>query len=197
MTAPTVSVIMSVYNGARDVPTAVRSILGQTFRDFELIAINDGSFKDNTRTVLDSLAQDSADPRLRVVHLDKNVGLAAALNLGIGLAKGRYIFRQDHDDISFPTRLEKQIAYLERKPNCALLGSAAEIWVGDTPSGRAHDHPTDNAALQVDLLSNNPFVHTSIAMRRAAIDRVRALHYPSCPPTTGGFRTLVTHLARF
>jgi glycosyltransferase involved in cell wall biosynthesis len=164
---------MSVYNGARDVPTAVRSILGQTFRDFELIAINDGSFKDDTRTVLDSLARDSADPRLRVVHLDKNVGLAAALNLGIGLAQGRYIFRQDHDDISFPTRLEKQIAFLERNPNCALLGTAAEIWVGDAPSGRVHDRNGQCRA------AGRPFVssHLSIHRDAAGHDRPRqSLH---------------------
>jgi glycosyltransferase involved in cell wall biosynthesis len=170
-TEPAISVIMAIYNGAADAPKAIHSILNQTYADLELIAINDGSHKDDTRTVLDGLSQSLADPRLRVVHLDKNLGLAGALNHGIGFAQGRYIARQDHDDIAFPTRLEKQIAFMEANPKCGLLGTASEIWVNDAPSGRWHDHPTRNAELQVFLLSNNPFVHSSVMMRREVINR--------------------------
>ncbi len=170
MTSPLVSVIMSVYNGARDMPTAVRSILDQTFRDFEFIAIDNGSFKDNSRDVLNELA--ATDPRLIVVPLDKNIGLAGALNHGISLARGRYVARQDHDDIARPERLAKQVAFLDANPLVGLLGTRAEIWSGDMPTARNHDHATDNASLHVDLLSNNPFVHTSIMVRKSALDTV-------------------------
>jgi hypothetical protein len=165
-TTPRVSVVLSVRNGAADLPTAVSTILDQTFSDFELIAINDGS-TDGTAAVLDGLR----DSRLRVVHQD-NVGLAAALNRGIALARGRYIARQDHDDWAKPTRLEKQVAYLEANLDCALIGTRAEIWVGDQKTERAHDHPTDNAALQFELLFDNPFVHSSILLRKSALDVV-------------------------
>ena len=170
MNVPSVSIIMSVYNGAQDAPLAVRSILEQTFGDFELIAIDNGSLKDNTRTVLDRLAR--TDPRIRAVNLDTNIGLAGALNHGIGLARGRYIARQDHDDISRPERLAKQVAFMAANPSVGLLGPRAEIWAGDKPTGRFHDHATGNAALQVDLLSNNPFVHTSIMTRKAVLEQV-------------------------
>src|ERR1700688_3986350 len=113
-TPPQVSVFLSVRNGATDLPKAVDTILSQTFSDFELIAINNGS-TDGTAAVLDNLR----DPRLRVVHQD-DMGLAAALNRGIALARGEYVARQDHDDWAMPTRLEKQVAFLEAHPNHAL-----------------------------------------------------------------------------
>lgn len=167
MTAPLVSVIMSVYNGAADAPAAIRSIFAQTLADFELIAVDDGSFADDTRAVLRALAQE--DARLRVVELDQNVGLAGALNHALGLARGRFIARQDHDDLALPRRLEKQVAFLEADPGCGLVGTRAEIWSGEVPTGRAHDHALDDGTLKFDLLTNNPFVHSSIMAPAATL----------------------------
>src|SRR5450432_2365267 len=130
MIFPRVSVILSVRNGDADLPKAIDTILTQTFTDFELIAINNGS-SDGTAAILDRLH----DPRLHVVHQD-DMGLAAALNRGIALARGQYIARQDHDDWAMPTRLEKQVAFLEANPDCALVGTRAEIWVGDRKTAR-------------------------------------------------------------
>lgn len=166
MTAPLVSVVLPVYNGAADVRKAVDSILSQTFGDFELILINDGS-KDNSAEVLESIV----DPRIRLFH-QENRGLAGTLNRGIGLARGRYIARQDQDDLSHPERFARQVAFLEANPDHGMVGSAAEIWVGDTPTDRAHDHPTNHGALSFELLFNNPFVHSSIMMRKATVDGV-------------------------
>lgn len=172
MTSPRVSVVMSVYNGARDAPQAIDCILSQTYQDLELIAIDNGSTRDETRATLQSIAAERADPRLRVICLDQNIGLAGALNHGIGLARGEFVARQDHDDISRPTRLEKLVALFDENPRLGLAGTRADIWVGDTPDGRAHDHPRDNIDLQFSLLFNNPFVHSSVMMRRSALDAV-------------------------
>ncbi|EJN00871.1 glycosyltransferase [Herbaspirillum sp. YR522] len=165
MNAVPVTVLLPVYNGAADVVQAVRSILAQSFGEFELLIINDGS-KDNSAELLATLS----DPRIRVVH-QENMGLAATLNRGLQLANGRYIARQDQDDLSHPQRLEKQLAYMEAHPDCILLGSAADIWIQDQPTDRVHQHPTDHATLSFDLLFNNPFVHSSVMLRR---DRVLA-----------------------
>lgn len=166
MMRPLVSVVLSVRNGEHDLPSALDSIFKQTFSDFELIAINNGS-GDGTAAILDAIT----DPRMRVVH-QENEGLAAALNRGISLARGVYIARQDHDDRAKPTRLEKQLAYMEANPDCALVGTRAEIWRGAKPSARAHDFPCGNAELQFELLFDNPFVHSSVMLRKAAVEAV-------------------------
>lgn len=166
MTSPLVSVVLSVKNGAADLPHAVESILAQTFTDFELIVLNDGS-TDDTAAVLDRMV----DARVRRFHQD-NMGLAGSLNRGIALARGRYIARQDHDDRASATRLARQVEFLEGDPDCALVGTRAEIWVGNRSSGRTHDHPTDDATLRFELLFDNPFVHSSVMLRKSALDAV-------------------------
>ena len=163
---PDVSVVLSVRNGGIDLPRAIATILEQTFTNIELIAIDNGS-TDETAGFLDAIK----DPRVRVFH-QADAGLAAALNRGISLARGRYIARQDHDDWALPTRLEKQVRFLDAHPDYALIGTCAEIWIGDRPTGRVHDHPTEDEALRFELLFNNPFVHSSVMMRKAALDQV-------------------------
>lgn len=163
---PIVSVVLSVRNGGSDLPVALDTILKQTFSNFELIAINNGS-TDGTREFLDGIT----DPRVRVFH-QEDKGLAAALNRGISLAQGRYIARQDHDDLADPSRIAKQVAFLDANPEYGLIGTRAEIWIGDTPTGGFHDHPTDDQVLRFDLLFNNPFVHSSVMMRKSVLDHV-------------------------
>ena len=161
--SPLITVLLPVYNGAEEVRRSAFSILEQTYSNFELLIINDGS-TDESSSILDRLT----DPRIKLIH-QTNMGLAATLNRGISLSHGKYIARQDQDDFSYPTRLEKQLAYLEEHPECALLGTRAEIWVGDKATERAHDHPSENGVLVFELLFNNPFVHSSVMLRRDAL----------------------------
>ena len=163
---PVVSVVLPVYNCPQYVGQAIESILAQTYADCELIVIDDGS-QDETPDVLRRFKE----PRIRIVT-QANRGLAATLNRGIELARGRYIARQDQDDVSFPERLARQVAFLEAHPACALVGTWAEIRREDDRTGRVHRHPSDNASLQFELLLNNPFVHSSVVIRKAALDRV-------------------------
>jgi len=160
---PLVSVVLPVYNCPDYVDAAVRSILDQTFENFELILIDDGS-TDATPAVLSGYA----DPRIKLIT-QANRGLAATLNRGVELARGRYIARQDQDDISLPERLAKQVAFLEAHPRCALIGTWAQIWLENTATDRVHRHPSDNSGLQFELLFNNPFVHSSVMLRKAAL----------------------------
>ena len=164
--APMVSVVMAVKNGGQIMREAIDSILKQTFTDFELIIINDGS----TDETLEVISQ-YPDSRIQV-YSQENQGLARSLNRGVCLATGKYIARQDHDDISLLTRLEKQVAYLEANPKVGLLGTAAEIWNQTGPTGRFHHHPTKPAILAFDLIFNNPFVHTSWMFRSSVINQI-------------------------
>lgn len=155
-----VTVLMPVFNGEHYLATALESVLSQTGIDsMEILVINDGS-KDSSATILDGYK----DPRLKVIH-QSNIGLAATLNKGIRLARGRYIARQDQDDLMVPGRLDKQFTYLESYPEIAMVGTWAQIRVGDLPDGRLHEHPTDSGVLKARLLFDNPFVHSSVMMR--------------------------------
>ena len=117
---PLVSVIMPVYNAESFLKDAIDSILSQTYRNIELLIIDDGSI-DNSSQIIQSYT----DCRIRFYMNDDNKGLVYTLNRGIALANGKYIARMDSDDISLPTRLERQIDYIE-KYNLDLIGCMTE-----------------------------------------------------------------------
>lgn len=100
---PTISVVMSVYNGDRYLKEAISSILNQTYKDFEFIIINDGS-TDGSGLIINEASK--VDTRVRVFS-QKNKGLVTSLNIGTSKARGTYLARMDADDISLPNRLEK------------------------------------------------------------------------------------------
>jgi hypothetical protein len=168
MNEPLISVVLPVYNCVEYAHEAVQSILAQTFSNIEFIIIDDGS-TDHTPDVLRGFR----DPRIRFITQKKS-GLAFTLNRGLELARGRYIARQDADDISLPDRFSKQISFLEANPSCALVGTWAEIWCERKKTGRVHRHPSDGATLKFELLFNNPFVHSSVMLRKSAIEQVGA-----------------------
>jgi glycosyltransferase involved in cell wall biosynthesis len=113
---PKISVVMPVYNAAAHLAEAVRSVLAQSFADFELLIINDGS-TDNSAQILKRFS----DPRLRILD-QKNCGVVAALNRGIREARGSLICRMDSDDICIPDRLARQAEYLDAHSDIALVG---------------------------------------------------------------------------
>jgi glycosyltransferase involved in cell wall biosynthesis len=157
---PIISVVMAVYNSEKYVREAVDSILSQTFRDFEFIIINDGS-TDRTQEILESYN----DPRVILTH-QKHMGLTKSLNKGIALAKGKYIARQDADDISLPARLEKQIEFLELHTDIALLGTAAQIIDIGGFYLKTVKYPTNHSSLRIAINHSNHFWHGSVMFRR-------------------------------
>jgi glycosyltransferase involved in cell wall biosynthesis len=155
------SVIMSVYNGEKFVEDAMSCILQQTFQDFEFIVVDNGS-SDGTASLLGTYD----DSRIRVVHLAANQSLTRALNIALSQAKGRYIARQDVDDISLPTRFAKQMEYLERHPEVALLGTWAEFISADGARMRLHRPPKMHGDIVRASVRYNPFVHSSVLFKR-------------------------------
>jgi len=166
VTTPAVSVLMSVWNGAPWVRDAVESILGQTASDLELIVIDDGS-TDGTPALLAALG----DPRLRVERQSR-LGLTRSLNRGLSLATAPLLARLDADDVALPERLARQRAFLGAHPEIGLLGTGArEV---DT-AGRQIQvvrPPEGDAAIRRALIRGNPFVHSSVMMRRAVLERL-------------------------
>jgi glycosyltransferase involved in cell wall biosynthesis len=155
---------MPVKDGAEYISQAIDSLLKQTLTDFELIVIDDGS---EDRTV--QIVQGYSDPRI-TLYSQENQGVSKAANRGFALAKGQYITRHDHDDISLPLRLETQVAFLKTRPECGLVGTWAQIWVGNTPTNRVHQHPCSASEIAFALLFNAPFVNTSCIFTREVLE---------------------------
>ena len=163
---PLVSILLPVYNGSPYLNVVINSILSQSFQDFELIIINDGSTDDS-----ESVIKKISDSRIRYVQ-QQNHGLPATLNIALGLACGEFIARQDQDDISFSLRLQKQIEFLTANPDVGMVGTNAEIWVDNAKTERLLEHPSDDASINFNLLFDNPFVHSSVTIRRSVFDKI-------------------------
>lgn len=108
---PTVSVVLPSYNMAETLPVAIDSIVNQTYPDWELLVIDDGS-SDKTGEALKPYINNY---KIRIIHNRKNIGLVNSLNKGLKLARGKYIARLDADDFSFPDRLERQVELMEKE----------------------------------------------------------------------------------
>lgn len=164
MDNPLVSVILPVYNAQDYLKESIDCILNQSYKNLEFIIINDGS-KDNSEKIILSYS----DPRIKYVYHD-NRGLAETLNVGLSLAIGKYIARQDQDDISLVDRIKKQVEFLEKNPTILLVGTHAKIFSESSSEVRFHNHATHPAILKFDLLFDNPFVHSSVMFRKKDID---------------------------
>lgn len=164
---PEVTVLMAVHNAAPFLREAVDSVLGQTFKDFEFLIIDDGS-TDATGELLATYT----DTRIRVIRLVENSGLVAALNVGIDESRGDLIARMDGDDICEPRRLELQVAFLRQHPQVLLLGTGFVLIGTDGYPFERVLYPTDDAVLQERLLDGSQFCHPSVMMRPDVVRRL-------------------------
>jgi glycosyltransferase involved in cell wall biosynthesis len=169
MSAPRVSVVMSVYNGSGLLGQAVESLLKQSFVDFELIIIDDKS-TDGSLDIISKLAQ--LDGRIRVIKNDINLGLTKSLNVGIRASVAEYVARMDADDISYADRLLNQVDFLDNNRDCGLVGSWAKVINERGEFIRDLKYPTDHQSVCADLIKYNPFVHSSIMMRKKILEGV-------------------------
>jgi glycosyltransferase involved in cell wall biosynthesis len=170
MSSPAVSVLMSVYNSEAYLEEAIESVLAQTFGDFEFLIIDDGS-TDASLSLLAPYAR--KDKRVQIVSRP-NTGLIRALNELVEMSRGKYVARMDPDDISLPTRFEKQVRYLDGHPECAIVGSRVMLMdpysspVCETGQKLTHEE------IEQELLHKSGWamVHPSVMMRRDAVLKV-------------------------
>ncbi len=169
MSTPLVSVIMPVYNAAPFVGAAIGSVLGQTLRDFELIAIDDAS-TDGSREILARIA----DPKCRVLTNDTNLGAAETKNRGIDQARGEFLAFLDADDLAVPERLARQMEWLRAHPKTGVLGSNIEHI---DPTGKSLGFfdfaEADSRVLRTQLLFRNRIAQSSVMLRAAALNGMR------------------------
>ena len=157
----TVSVVMPVRDAERYIAEAIESLLAQTLSSWELLVIDDGC-EDKTIDITNSFN----DERIRVLELDGPHGIAVALNLGLQEAEGRYVARLDADDIAHPSRLQKQVEYMDANPKVGLLGSWFET-IG--ASSQAFRHNPSSAEVLFTMILGNPICHSSAMLRMSVI----------------------------
>jgi glycosyltransferase involved in cell wall biosynthesis len=164
---PRVTVLMPAYNAAKYIGEAIASVLNQTFADFELLIVNDGS-TDNTIDIIRGFE----DSRIRVIGLEGK-GVSMALNAGLHAAKGSYIARFDADDICLPKRLQRQVHFLDANPSYILIGTDAEYIV------ETGEHLFDFRCVSYSyddilqrLYQHCPFIHSSVMYRKEEVLKV-------------------------
>ncbi|MBN1392854.1 MAG: glycosyltransferase [Sedimentisphaerales bacterium] len=167
ITSPEISVVMSVYNGERYLHGAVDSILNQSFKDFEFIIINDGSNDGSFEVILEYQARD----RRIVLVNQNNIGLTSSLNRGIRLSRCEHIARQDADDVSLASRLEKQLGFLKGNPKVAVVGCFGEIFNNEGTVSPIGNLKLSSRGVKKYLLRQNPMMHGSVMMRKSCLEK--------------------------
>lgn len=157
-----VSVLMPVYNTPEEyLRPAIESILVQTYQDFEFVILNDASPDENVEKIVKSYS----DKRIRYYKNDVNRGISFSRNRLIELAKGEYLAVFDHDDISFPNRLEKEVAFLDSHSDVGVVGS----WYQAFEKDKVRKFPTDDAAIKRGLMNGCVVSHTSAMIRKSVL----------------------------
>jgi glycosyltransferase involved in cell wall biosynthesis len=165
MSSPTVSVVLPVRNGQRYIARAVESILAQSFRDWELIVINDSS-SDRTADILRDLS--IRHNRIRELTTPSS-GLVLALNAGIAASRGELVARMDADDFALPSRFERQVAELSRRPSLVVLGGQiVRIDAQHRKLGRGR-YPIGDNSCRRQLSTSAPFCHPAVMLRKKAV----------------------------
>ena len=160
MTAPRVTVLMSVHNGGRWLRAAIESVLAQTWRDFEFLILDDASTDDGVAQI-----EAFHDPRMRLMRLRENIGLTRSLNVGLREARGGLIARHDADDLSAPERLAKQVEFMDAHPEVQVVGTQVRLIDAQDRSRGVRDVPPDPVSIRWLSLLDNPIIHTAAMFR--------------------------------
>ena len=164
--SPRVSVIIPVYNTEKYVGEAIESILAQTFTDFELIIVDDGSSDGSPEIIRE---YEGHDARIRVIRFARNAGEWKARSAGLAAARGEFIAWQDSDDISLPERLEKQARFLQANPDTGAVGVYARVVTEDLQPTYDREPPAGHAEIILNHyvgVFTAAFVHASMMLRR-------------------------------
>jgi len=161
---PLVTVLMTVYNGEPYLEKAIRSILDQSFQDFEFLIIDNAS-TDGSRAVVSSFK----DPRIQHISNPMNLGPPRALNQGLRLAVGEYVARMDADDVALPDRLARQVDFMQCNPLCAALGTQATFIDHADRKIYTPRQPVNDHGILWKMMFTSPLVHSSVMMRKTMV----------------------------
>jgi glycosyltransferase involved in cell wall biosynthesis len=160
---PKITVIMPVYNSGKYIKEAIESVLNQTFEDFEFLIISDPSTDDSI-----DIIESFNDPRIKLIKNEQKLGIVKSLNIGIDLAKGKYIIRMDADDISRPKRFKRQVDFMDNNLSIGVCGSYNMLF--GAVNGQIIKYPLSSTELKSLSLFGCCFAHPSVIIRKSLLD---------------------------
>ena len=175
-TSELVTTVLPCYNAEMYIEESVYSILNQTYKNIECIVIDDAS-TDQTCALVERIA--AHDVRVKLFRKEQNTGYTESLNMGLKLARGKYIARMDADDLAMPERLEKQVAYMEANPDCVVCGTAYKLH----HNGFAIYPPVSHHEIMLGMMYGNVFCHPSILMRTSVLAENELLYDTNYEPS--------------
>ncbi len=175
---PAISILLSVYNGATTIRRCLNSIAQQTYRDWEIICVDDAS-DDSTLHLVKVWQEKHAHTQMKLVQNRTNLGLTASLAAGSKEAAGEFIARIDADDWWVPQKLAKQLAYLNSHPACGVVGCRYINVHGQKQTTIRLPETTE--AIRQNIFRRNPFGHSCVLIRKAVFD------------TAGGYDTSIRY----
>ena len=164
--SPLVSIVIPVHNGEEYIKESIASCLTQTYKNLEIIVVDDKS-EDNTLNILKKYGN-----RITTIPVEKQNGLGNVINIGIRKSKGKYIARMDADDIMYPTRIEKQVEYLESHPNCVAVGGQIDI-IDENGNITGHrEYAVEDKDIKKNLFLFQPFAHPAVTLKRSTLEEI-------------------------
>lgn len=183
---PKISVLMPAYNAEKYIKEAIKSILNQTFKDFEFIIVDDCS-KDKTWQIIQNYAK--KDKRILVLRNDRNLGIAGSRNKLVSLVKGKYIVWQDADDISMPCRIEHQYKFMEENPEVGICGGFL-LFFNKNENKSIRKYAPDDKSLRKNIFRYSPVAQPAAIIRKKCFDEFGKynLKYPPAEDLDMSFR---------
>lgn len=163
---PLVSIVIPVHNGQEYIKESIDSCLNQTYDNIEIIVVDDKS-TDNTLNILKEYGDS-----ITVIPVEKQNGLGNVLNIGIRASKGQYIARMDADDVMYPTRIQKQLEYMQKNPNCVAVGGQIDIINKDGEIVDHREYAVEDKDIKKNMFLFQPFAHPAVMLRRSTLEDV-------------------------
>jgi glycosyltransferase involved in cell wall biosynthesis len=163
---PLVSIVIPVHNGEEYIKEAIDSCLNQTYKNIEIIVVDDKS-TDNTLKILKEYRD-----KITVISVEKQNGLGNVINIGIRASKGQYIARMDADDVMYPSRIEKQVEYMQEHPKCVAVGGQIDII---DENGKVIDYrkyAIEDKDIKRNRFLHQPFAHPAVMLRKSTLEEV-------------------------
>jgi glycosyltransferase involved in cell wall biosynthesis len=163
---PLVSIVIPVHNGEEYIKEAIDSCLNQTYGNIEIIVVDDKS-TDDTLKILKEYRD-----KITVISVEKQNGLGNVLNIGIRASKGQYIARMDADDVMYPSRIEKQVEYMQEHPSCVAVSGQIDIIDSDGNITGHREYAIEDRDIKKNMFLFQPFAHPAVMLRKSTLEDV-------------------------